>query len=1001
MPAINLASLGSKGFIIQGDEAGDSAGYSLSAAGDVNGDGFDDLIIGAPLGDDGGSDAGEAYVIFGKTGGFGPVDLSSLGTAGFVIQGDQAGDRAGFSVDSAGDVNGDGFGDLIVGAPHGDDGGASAGEAYVIFGQAEGFGTIDLTGLAPADGFIIQGFQQSGWSVSAAGDVDGDGFDDIAVGAPGSILDRGAAFVVYGKAEGFDTIDLAEPVPVEDPRSAGFSPISGGEQDARAGFSVSAAGDVNGDGLDDLIVGAPDANFAASDGADAYLLFGKEGGLGIVALDSLAPADGFVIDGASFFDETGWSVSSAGDINGDGIDDLIVGSPASSGGNGKACVIFGRDEGFGNINLATLAPADGFIIEGATDDRAGFSVSGAGDFNGDSFDDYIVGVPGDDVGDAGKAYLIFGRAEGFATIDLASLPATSGFVIQGGAAGDRAGWSVSGAGDVNGDGFDDLFVGAPGNDAGGIDAGAGFVIFGAEPGRQIIGSSSDDNLEGGSGDDDIEGRAGSDVLAGGAGDDTLDGGIGADTMNGGLGNDAFFVDNALDQLIEAAGGGADRVASSVTFTLGANVESLILAGTGAINGNGNTLANLLVGNGAANVLNGGSGADTMQGGLGNDSYVVDSANDKVIETSASGGTDKVTSSVSFALGTNVENLILSGTGAVNGTGNGLANRLTGNDGSNTLNGSGGADTMSGGLGNDRYVVDNVGDVAIETNAAGGNDAVTSTITFTLGANIENLVLVGTAALGGTGNSLANLLVGNAGANLLDGKAGADTMQGGLGHDIYVVDNALDKAVETSPGGGTDLVRSSVSFTLGSNVENLTLLGSGVIDGTGNNGANQLTGNSAANILKGLNGNDVIDGGAGNDQIHGGAGNDSLKGGTGADAFLFNTLLSARPTSTTSSTSSTPSTRSGSRMRCSPPSPPARWRQCVPARHGRARCRRPHPLRCRHRCALLRQGRHRRRRRGPVRDARQHAGDPQRHRLPGDLSGASRIGHSASAGSGPC
>ena len=382
------------------------------------------------------------------------------------------------------------------------------------------------------------------------------------------------------------------------------------------------------------------------------------------------------------------------------------------------------------------------------------------------------------------------------------------------------------------------------------------------------------------------------ILTGNAAANILSGGAGADEMRGAAGNDTYVVDNALDLAIEAAGAGTDRVTSSVNFTLGGNVENLILASTAAINGTGNTLANMLTGNGAANILNGGLGADTMQGGLGNDSYFVDNVGDRVVETSAAGGLDRVTSSIRFALGTNVEILILTGSNAINGTGNGLANSLTGNDGANTLNGAGGADTMSGGLGNDRYGVDNVGDVAIETSAAGGNDLVTSTVTFTLGANIENLVLVGTAALGGTGNSLANLIVGNAGANLLDGKAGADTMQGGLGHDTYAVDNVLDKAIETSPGGGTDLVRSSVSFTLGSNVENLTLLSSAGIDGTGNNGANTLTGNSAANILKGLNGNDVIDGGAGNDQIHGGAGHDSLNGGTGADAFLFNTLLSA-------------------------------------------------------------------------------------------------------------
>src|SRR6185295_12094247 len=160
--------------IVQGDAAGDYAGFSVSSAGDVNGDGFADLIVGAPYGDDGGNAAGEAYVVFGKASGFGAVDgtgravidLTTLAPAdGFIVQGDAAYDTAGFNVSSAGDVNGDGFADLIVGAIGGDDGGGNAGEAYVVFGKASGFGTvdgtgravIDLTELSSADGFIVQG----------------------------------------------------------------------------------------------------------------------------------------------------------------------------------------------------------------------------------------------------------------------------------------------------------------------------------------------------------------------------------------------------------------------------------------------------------------------------------------------------------------------------------------------------------------------------------------------------------------------------------------------------------------------------------------------------------------------------------------------------------------------------------------------------------------------------------------------------------------------------
>ncbi|HEX8258600.1 MAG TPA: integrin alpha, partial [Allosphingosinicella sp.] len=180
MAILDLANLGTRGFIIQGDAAGDLAGGSVASAGDINGDGYGDVIVGADAGDDGGASAGEAYVIFGKASGFGPVDLGNIGAAGFVIQGDAALDKAGFSVASAGDVNGDGLGDVIVGAPFGDDGGTDAGEAYVIFGKAGGFGTIDLTNLGETAGFVIQGDEAGdnvGHSVASAGDFNHDGID--------------------------------------------------------------------------------------------------------------------------------------------------------------------------------------------------------------------------------------------------------------------------------------------------------------------------------------------------------------------------------------------------------------------------------------------------------------------------------------------------------------------------------------------------------------------------------------------------------------------------------------------------------------------------------------------------------------------------------------------------------------------------------------------------------------------------------------------------------
>ncbi|MFG6487753.1 PA14 domain-containing protein [Roseateles sp. BYS78W] len=360
---------------------------------------------------------------------------------------------------------------------------------------------------------------------------------------------------------------------------------------------------------------------------------------------------------------------------------------------------------------------------------------------------------------------------------------------------------------------------------------------------------------------DATGNAQDNVITGNAGNNTIDGGAGADTMAGGAGNDIYLVDNLGDTVTEAAGEGTDLVRSSVTFTLGPNIENLVLTGSANIDGTGNELANQITGNAGNNTLDGGAGADTMAGGAGDDTYVVDDLGDTVTEFSGQ-GTDTVRSSVSFALGANIERLVLTGTGDANATGNELDNVLTGNIANNVLDGGLGADTMAGGAGNDTYVVDNAGDTVTE-NAGEGVDTVQSSISYVLGANVENLVLTGTANLSATGNELNNQITGNAGANLIDGGAGADRLAGGAGDDIYIVDNAGDTVTE-AVGEGTDLVKSSVSFTLGANVENLILTGTADIDGTGNAQANQLTGNSGANVLDGGTGADIMTGGLSDD-----------------------------------------------------------------------------------------------------------------------------------------
>ncbi len=405
-------------------------------------------------------------------------------------------------------------------------------------------------------------------------------------------------------------------------------------------------------------------------------------------------------------------------------------------------------------------------------------------------------------------------------------------------------------------------------------------------GRTINGTDAAETLTGTYSNDIMYAFGGNDTVNGLDGNDLLDGGTGADSLIGGYGDDTYVIDNSGDIVTEASGQGTDTVQSAITYILGSNVENLTLTGSAAINGTGNTLANVITGNSAANTLNGGSGIDTLVGGVGNDIYVVDAAGDVVVEN-LNEGVDSVQSGATYTLTANVENLTLTGTTAISGTGNALDNVITGNSAANSLNGGTGADTLSGGAGNDSYTVDNVGDSVVEA-VGEGTDAVSSSVTYTLSTNVENLTLTGTAVINATGNasdnvltgnSANNILIGGAGNDTLNGAAGSDTLTGGLGNDTYVVDVSGDVVTELA-GEGTDTVQSTITYTLGANVENLTLTGTAVVNGTGNSGNNTLTGNSAVNALSGGSGDDVLDGAAGADTLQGGLGNDTYVYGTG-------------------------------------------------------------------------------------------------------------------------
>ncbi len=369
---------------------------------------------------------------------------------------------------------------------------------------------------------------------------------------------------------------------------------------------------------------------------------------------------------------------------------------------------------------------------------------------------------------------------------------------------------------------------------------------------------------------------------------------GIDTIQFAAGNQNTVIDLRAATITTAFGGGGwvsyvQGFHAGWTIANGVVIENATGAsGNDTLTGNeianvltGNNGDDTLTGNGGDDTLNGGAGFDSMSGGQGNDTYYVDSGSDSVIELGGE-GTDTVIAASSYSLGTNVENLTLTGAGPLSATGNTLNNVITGNSGANLINGGLGADIMQGGLGDDTYIADNVGDTAIE-NASEGTDRVFSAVTFALGANIENLTLIDVAAINGFGNDLANSITGNDADNILDGGTGADTLTGGLGNDTYYVDNASDSLVENA-SEGTDTVYATITYTLATDFENLTLIGGGAINGTGNGVANIIAGNGQANTLTGLAGNDLLDAGGGDDFLFGGADVDTLYGRAGADAL---------------------------------------------------------------------------------------------------------------------
>jgi hypothetical protein len=414
-----------------GSAANFNLGYSVSGAGDVNGDGYSDMIIGA-FGYN--SNQGIAYIFFGGS----ILD----NTADVTMTGETAGDVFGHAVSGAGDVNSDGFADVVVGAHFNDAGGSAAGRAYIYFGGASMNNSADviINGAAAND--------NHGWSVSSAGDVNGDGYSDIIIGVTGDDYNgtnAGKAVIYFGGQSMNNVADV--------------SLYGGSFPSDFCGHSVSTAGDVNGDGYDDVIVGSIYNDDAGTNAGSAYLYFGGS---------TMNGGSDLYFTGEAASDEFGSSVSSAGDINGDGISDVIIGAPRNDAGgtNAGRTYIY-----FGGLSLNGIADV---TMTGETDgDELGYSVSTAGDVNNDGFSDVIIGAPKKDVvsNDEGRVYIHFG---GSSMDNIAEVTIT-------GNSPEYLGHSVSSAGDVNADGLADVIVGAFANSYNGTSSGRGYLYLSSSP----------------------------------------------------------------------------------------------------------------------------------------------------------------------------------------------------------------------------------------------------------------------------------------------------------------------------------------------------------------------------------------------------------------------------------------------------------------------------------------------------------------------------------------
>jgi len=481
--------------ILQSNQAGSLFGQSVAGIGDIDGNGYDDVIVGAPNYTDGQSGEGAAFIFYSSANGITSSDPTTAINASVVLQSNQIDAMFGYSVAAAGDIDNDTYLDLIVGSPYYDDGEPDEGTAFVFYGTANGIASSDPSITDPVTG-VGAGIMlyanvpdaHFGTSVASAGDIDGDGYDDVIIGVPdsGGFISDGSALIYYGASGG-----IPDPGSYASLWHASDTVVS----TYNFGSSVDGAGDVNGDGYDDVIIGYPHYTDGQNVEGAAFIYYGSSTrikstnfvseGIPDITLQSNQVGAGF-----------GYSVAHAGDLNSDGYDDVVVGARSYYNGvssGGAAFIFYGSPNGIGSSHVNNTDPVTGIkadiLLSG--DISFGFfgsSVASAGDVNGDGFGDLIIGEPNfsENQPEEGGALTFYGSGSGIISSDRNDSDETNGIradVVGGaGQPGVDAGWSVSSAGDFNGDGFSDVIIGVPHADFGQADEGVVFIHYGAADG---------------------------------------------------------------------------------------------------------------------------------------------------------------------------------------------------------------------------------------------------------------------------------------------------------------------------------------------------------------------------------------------------------------------------------------------------------------------------------------------------------------------------------------